>query len=246
MDCSKEKIDNFLRSVSFFKTCSEDCYGKLIENAFLTVHKKGKILFIQGDKSDRFYVVMSGWVKLYRETLDGVQPVVDILTTGHIFAEDTIFQNKEYEYSAEVVEMAEIISLPTSLLEKASEENASFALNFLKHMARKSSAQEKKLESMVIQNAPQRIGCFFLRLVPQDQGHKSVTLHLPYDKTLIAARLGMQPETFSRALKKLMDETGIKVKGATVEIDQLDNLVSFSCIACSSGFPCKNLTTCSG
>ena len=68
-----------------------------------------------------------------------------------------------------------------------------------------------------------------------------VRIHLPYDKTLVAARLGMQPETFSRALSKLKKETGIRVQGAYIEMDSIDPLASYSCIACSSEFPCGDL-----
>lgn len=70
-----------------------------------------------------------------------------------------------------------------------------------------------------------------------------VTIHLPYDKTLLAARLGMQPETFSRALAKLKEQTGIRVKGAVVELDNLEQLINYSCQVCSSEFPCKDVVS---
>jgi hypothetical protein len=68
-----------------------------------------------------------------------------------------------------------------------------------------------------------------------------VTLHLPYDKTLIASRLGMKPETFSRALAKLKEQTGIRIVGPTVYIDRLQTLVSYTCNHCSTHFPCDDL-----
>lgn len=107
-------------------------------------------------------------------------------------------------------------------------------------MARYRRQQDRELEHRTIQNAPQRIGCFLLRLTNQEE-EGSVKIHLPYDKTLVASRLGMQPETFSRALNKLKDKTGIRVKGATVELDNLEQLTSYSCSACSSEFPCKDI-----
>ena len=110
----------------------------------------------------------------------------------------------------------------------------------LSAMARYRRRQDQELEHRTIQNAPQRIGCFLLRLTRQD-AEGPVTIHLPYDKTLVASRLGMQPETFSRALAKLRDATGITVRGATIEMDSLDRLVRYSCAACSSEFPCQDL-----
>jgi len=111
-------------------------------------------------------------------------------------------------------------------------------------MSRHHRLQDKELEHLTVQNAPQRIGCFLLRLcVNRGKEERSTTLHLPYDKTLIASRLGMKPETFSRALTKLRSEIGIEVNGATVIIENIDDLLSYCCGFCSDTFPCEEVKT---
>ena len=107
-------------------------------------------------------------------------------------------------------------------------------------MAKARRHQDRELEHLVIQNAPQRIGCFLLRLTNQNETGP-IKILLPYDKSLVAARLGMQPETFSRALMKLKDATGMEINGATILLSDIKQLIQFSCSACSSEFPCKDL-----
>ena len=232
--------DNNVQQIALFKGCADAFFETLEAHAQNQNHEKGKVLFIHGDQAERFYFIKSGWVKLFRETLDGTQAVIDILNAGHLFGETAIFENGLYPYSAEVVERAEIVSLSLSDLKAEIENNNKLALSMLSSMARYRRQQDKEIEHRSIQNASQRIGCFLLRLTDQNE-KGAVTIHLPYDKTLVASRLGMQPETFSRALAKLRDKTGIRVKGATIEMDNLDQLVSYSCSACSSEFPCKDL-----
>jgi len=228
------------KKLPLFKDCTDSFFEKIEAVSNIQKHEKGKILFIHGDEADRFYVIKSGWIKLFRETLDGAQAVVDILTTNQIFGETAIFEDGSYPYSAEIVEPAEIISLPISELKAEIENNNKLALAMLASMSRYRRQKDTEIEHLSIQNAPQRIGCFLLRLA--DQSAKgTVKIHLPYDKTLVASRLGMQPETFSRALSKLKIQTGISVKGATIEMDSLDQLTKYSCAACSSEFPCKDL-----
>jgi CRP-like cAMP-binding protein len=77
-----------------------------------------------------------------------------------------------------------------------------------------------------MQNAPQRIGCFLLRLCPPDKIN-DIVFHLPYDKTLIAQTLGMKGATFSRALNILRLKTDIRIRGTKVEIDSVERLVKF-------------------
>lgn len=229
-----------IQNIALFNECDQAFFDTIGGLSSIHKHEKGKVLFIHGEDADRFFIIKSGWVKLFRETLDGAQAVVDILTSNHIFGETAIFENGRYPYSAEIVEPAEIVSLPISELRTEIESNNKLALSMLNSMARYRRQQDNEIEHLSIQNAPQRIGCFLLRLADQE-AKGPVTIHLPYDKTLVASRLGMQPETFSRALKKLKDQTGIEVKGATIEMENLSQLMNYSCAVCSSEFPCKDL-----
>lgn len=234
---------DFLKSVQLFGECTDKEVDLLLEGHILERCTKGKMLFVSGDNAERYYVIKNGWVKIFRETLDGAQAIIDILTEGHTFGETSIFEENTYPYSAEVVEPSEILSLSLRKLRYLIENNPKFALSMLSSMARYRRQQDTEIEHRSLQNAPQRIGCFILRLLPNQNEAKGrpITIHLPYDKTLIASRLGMQPETFSRALSKLKDATGINIKGSTLEIQSIDPLIDFSCSACTSEFPCKDL-----
>lgn len=209
------------------------------DQAVCKSHPKKHLLFVHDDDAEYFYIIQRGWVKLFRETLDGDEAVVDILTNGQILGENSIFGDGSYPYSAEVVDDAVIYQLPVSLLKNHITTNNKVALNMLHAASYFRKKQTRELEHMKIQNAPQRIGCFLLQLY-KPRNVQPIRIHLPYDKLLIAARLGMQPETFSRALLKLQQETGIRIKGATVEIDDISVLTDYSCSACSSSYPCQD------
>jgi hypothetical protein len=88
-------------------------------------------------------------------------------------------------------------------------------------MSRSRKQQDKELEHRTKCSSAHRL--FLLRLCNLD-ADGPIRLNLPYHKTLIASRLGMKAETFSRALAKLRQETGIRIKGAAVEIDTVDQL----------------------
>lgn len=236
---SAQLKDEDIRSHALFRAGTPEFIASLEACARAKSYEKGRTLFLHGDAADSFYLMRSGWVKLYRETVDGTQAVVDIVTQGHIFGETSIFEDGRYPYSAEIVEPATMIVLPIETLKNEIENNRKLALDMLRSMARYRRQQDLEIEHRSLQNASQRIGCFLLSLIDQyEQG--ALQIHLPYDKMLVASRLGMQPETFSRALAKLRDQTGIRIKGSTVEIDSASQLTDYSCGACSSEFPCKD------
>jgi CRP-like cAMP-binding protein len=220
--------------------CSDETKSKLSEKSSVLPPEKGEIIFLNGDPAQNFYIITRGWVKLYRETLDGAQAVTDILTIGHMLGDAGLFDQGVYPYNAEAAEPAQLVAYPLDILQQEVERNPKVAIAMLKSMTAYRKQVDQELEHRTLQNAPQRIGCFLLRLANQHQGG-SVKLHLPYDKTLLASRLGMQPETFSRALSRLRKETGIAIDGATIEMESIEQLSSYSCSACSSEFPCKDL-----
>lgn len=230
-----------LKALPLFKNCPDRFFQDLCATAHIQNHEKGKILIIHEDPATRFFVIQHGWVKLFRETPNGAESVIDILPSGHVFGETALFENGVYPYSAEIVETAEIISLSLSVLKLELEHNSILTTNMLKYMARQQRKQDQEIEHRTLQNASQRIGCFLLQLTGSEY-KTAKKIRLPYDKTLVASRLGMKPETFSRALGKLKKSTGIRIKGKTIEIDDVQQLTSYACQMCSSQFPCRSFS----
>src|SRR5690606_9070894 len=86
-------------------------------------------------------------------------------------------------------------------------------------------------EHLSLMSAPQRVGCLLLQFSTGIEG-KGGALVFPYDKSLAAARLGMKPETFSRALAQLK-LLGVTVSGSKINIQDFSRLIDFCCDNCS-------------
>lgn len=237
---SASSIHSHLRQHPLFQPLRDEVLAGFAEYAALKREKKGTLLFAAESPNEKIYLLLSGWVKLFRETMSGDEAVIDVLTAGNFFGEIGLSGHDAMPYGAEVVEDAEIISMPRFLLAEEVMRNSLFGMAVLQNMTRQRMHRDMEIEHRTVQSAPQRIGCFLLKFC-RDHQSSPVRVHLPFDKTVVAHRLGMQPETFSRALAKLREETGLRVQGATVEIDDLKRLVDYTCTACSSNFPCENV-----
>lgn len=235
-----QQITDTIEQTRLFQNCDANFREALAAQSTIYNFPKGHMVFMTHDKADNFFIILEGWIKLYRETIDGDQAIIDVLTTNHMFGDTAIFEEDTYPSSAEIVEPTKVISLPLSLLKFEIEKNPKLAMAMMSSMARYRKQQDQEIENRTLKNAPQRIGCFLLRLVNQNQQGK-VTIDLPYDKTLVASKLGMQPETFSRALNKLKDHIDMDVSGGKIEIDNIAELVDYACGGCSSEFPCQDL-----
>jgi CRP-like cAMP-binding protein len=83
----------------------------------------------------------------------------------------------------------------------------------------------EQIEQIKLRSAPRRIGEFLISLAA-GQANGPCSLNLPYEKALIANRLGMQPESFSRALKRLKP-VGVEVHGDDVMIADIKALACY-------------------
>lgn len=236
---STDKIEDYLKAATVFRNCSAVSLEHLSKQAQIKHVKKGQSLFITGDQANYIYIILSGWVCLYRETVNGDQAIIDILSTDDIFGDHALFENMIHAYSSEAADESILITIPMTLFKQEIETNHSFTLGFLSNVALARKRQDTEIEHRTLQTAPQRIGCFLLKQTPVIENDMTV-ITLPYEKTLIASKLGMKPETFSRALSKLKSEVGMCVKGPRIEVDNIDDLITYSCESCSATFPYKN------
>jgi CRP-like cAMP-binding protein len=215
-----------LRGASLFSELSDNEIGCFREAARARVFKKGKIIYLQDEEAEYFYIICEGWIKLFHTMPDGEEIIVDMLSAGHMVGESAIFEQGRHTSSAQVIEDVRVLALPSSLLKEQIRLNPQLAFSMLSSMSRHHRRHYGEIALNAMQNTPQRIGGFLLRLCPRDK-KKDIVLHLPYDKTLIAYILGMKGATFSRALNILRQKTSIRIRGTRVEIDSLEPLVKF-------------------
>lgn len=187
----------------------------LLSEASVRRYTKGTILFIQGDAATRFYMMLDGWVKLFRETPDGHEAVISVFTRGESFAEAASFADGAFPVSAEVVDESRILVVPAAHFAAKLREDGALALNMLGSMSYHLRSLVQQVEQRTVKSSTERLGTFLLRLCNEDTGR--ATLNLPTEKSLIAARLGMQPETLSRSLAKLR-KLGIETRDREIVI----------------------------
>jgi CRP-like cAMP-binding protein len=217
---------NCLRAATLFANLSDEEIASFQQASQTRFYKKGKILYLQENHAEYFYVICGGWIKLFHTTPEGEEVIVDMLTIGDMAGEGAVFEDGHHKSSAQVVEDVQLQSIPSRILKEHIHLSPTLALNMLSSMSRHHRRHYDALALNAMQSAPQRVGCFLLRLCPRDK-KKDIVLQLPYDKTLIAEILGMKGGTFSRALNMLRQKTAIRINGDRVEIDSVNQLIKF-------------------
>lgn len=229
-----------ISTIPLFHTLSEEITSKIAEVSKLHYYKKGTVIF-DLDKAPHYFIyAVKGWVKLSRAAADGSEVIIDVFDDQHYAGETFLLDEKSSSYAVDAISDLELIVIPIQRLKELTLKDHSLTLAFLKATLNKQNKLTMEVEHLSIKTAMQRLGCFLLRLCTL-QKQNDITIKLPYDKSLLALRLGIRPETFSRALSKMCDEYNIQVKGDVLNIESINNLASHACRQCSKTFPCKDI-----
>ncbi len=232
---------NLLSSIELFQDLPQNVFAKLLQVAKVHYYKKGTLIFDETKASRYFIYSIKGWVKLCRSAADGTEIIIDVFNEKHYAGEIFLFNANSDSYRVEAISDLELLVISIEELNQFIVEHHSLSLALLKAALNKQNRLTMEVEHLSIKNAMQRLGCFLLRLCAT-QKNEGITIKLPYDKSLLASRLGIRPETFSRALNKVCDEYHIEMEGDILKFKSVNDLASHVCKFCSKTFPCKDIT----
>lgn len=221
----EQEYKNFVQTLPLFRGIDEAILDDLLRTSTIKKYNKGNLLFLQGEQPNRLYIILNGWVKIYKGNANGDETILQMLTSGDMILESAVFLNASYPLNAQVTKESTILSLPAPIIREQVKANNSLALNVLNGMSLHSQILIQDIESIRLKSAVDRVGWFFLRLLIE-QGTITNRVELPYDKSLIASYLDMKPETFSRTLQKFK-RRGFDIKKDVVILPTVNSLCGF-------------------
>jgi len=212
---------DIVSQIAIFRGLNPATVQRVIAPATVVTLDEREALFRQGDPATAFFIVLDGWIKLYRITLSGEEAVLLILTRGGSFAEAVAFTSSNYPATAEAVSDARVVRIPADHVVRCIREDPDIALAMIASTSQHLHHLVQQVEQLKAQSGVQRVAEFLASLCPVERGSSMVAL--PYDKLLIAARLGLKPESLSRAFAKLRT-IGVEVRASHVVIREVDLL----------------------
>ena len=194
-----------------------------IAAATLPVHvRKGEPIFQQGDACTGFHVVVYGQVKLGFTSAQGVEKVVEIIRPGQTFGEALMFLEEPYIVFAEALADSMLLHVAKHAVFDELARDPGFARRMLSGLSRRLHGLVRDVEAYSLRSSLERVIGYLLAEVA-DEG-KPAELRLTPGKSVIASRLNMTPEHFSRILHDLAARGLIEVEGPAVRIPDLERL----------------------
>lgn len=214
-----------LGGVSLFAGLDASACKRLAEGAELREFSGGDVICREGDPGTGLHLVTRGQVKLLLKAGNGHEKVFDLIGPGACFGEPSLYTDQPHLVTAQAIIDTQLLHVPRADLLKALRETPELALRVIKGLASRIYRRTHDLKSYMLMSGTQRVICYLLHEVSfEAEGPAEVSVTLPVRKGLIASRLNLTQEHFSRILHELAAATLIRVEGQRVHIRDLSRL----------------------
>lgn len=185
---------------------------------------QGATLHHEGDPARHFFILVHGQIKLHRLSGDGQERVLEIVRPGDVFAETPLFDEQpHYRLSATALRETLVLQVQNACYQRLLQQHPPLAQAMLARLSQRLNRRLDDIDNLATSNANHRVVRFLIQAQESDSG--IVNLDVP--KRLIASKLGIQPETFSRILHRLISAGLIRVHNRRIEILDPLNLAAY-------------------
>ena len=190
-------------------------------------HRKGSVIFFEGEPGEGFHYLRSGKVKIVRLSEDGREHIIKVLSPGDLFAEVLLFNSRSYPATAAAMEDSRIGVIKNADLEKLVLGNNALALALIKALSQRLLYAQQKIKNLALDDVAARTAETLVKL-GREHGRVlpggGVEIDLELSRQDLGNLVGTTRETVTRTLSTLKKAKVIQLDGQKIIIPNLNAL----------------------
>ncbi len=218
-------IEQHLRNVAIFSELADEEVALVAKEVRELDCRKGDTIFHRGDPCTGLHLVVSGQVKLSFTSSQGAEKIAAVIQAGQSFGEAMLFIERPWIVSAHAIRNCILLHVSKSAILGAMGGNHKFMRKLLSSLALQTHHLLQDVESYSLFTGKQRIiGYLLNQLQGLDQNQGMHSIDFSVSKCVLASRLNLTQEHFSRILHELSELGLIRVTGRRLTIPSLKHL----------------------
>lgn len=209
-----------MRNQRIFSGVAPAHVDNLLRVSFLQRFPAHVELAREGEPADFLHVVIEGKVEIFASHHDR-ETTIFVIGPGSHFMTAAVVLDRIYLKSARSLTPARILLIPTAAVRRCFREDATFARHLAEDLALSYRSVVKELKNQKLRPGLERLANWLLT-THAEIGHEG-KFRLPFEKRVLAARLGVAPEVLSRAFATL-GAYKVRVDGPVIEIGDIEAL----------------------
>jgi CRP-like cAMP-binding protein len=188
---------------------------------------RGAVVFRQGERCTGLHVVVEGQVKLALQNARGDEKVIELAGPGSSFGETALLLGEPHAMIAEAIADTVLLQLGRDAVLEEIQRSSVFSGRMLQAVCRRLAQRTQDLESVTLHSGAQRVTAYLLGQLPDGVNGAPVAIRLPAKKSVIASRLNLTQEHFSRILHEIQAAGLVRIRGREIEIRDVARLQAY-------------------
>ncbi|WP_020206265.1 MULTISPECIES: Crp/Fnr family transcriptional regulator [Cupriavidus] len=180
---------------------------------------KGGVLFGRGEPCKGLHIVAEGMVKLALPVMPGREKAIEVFGPGAVFGEAVMFLDAPYLVECRALARSAVIRIDTAAMQRAIARAPELSARLLRNLSARLVTLMRDIEGVSLRCALQRVAEFLLQ-----QAGESGRTWLACTQRVIASKLGLSPETLSRAMRTLAGERLLRLERGKIHLLDVDGL----------------------
>ncbi len=220
-----QKDQQLLLNVQLLSDLPDNVLLELTREAFVQGLPKGTTLFDQGGNAQFLHVILSGRVAI-TSSIGDRETIVTIRESGEVVLDAATILGVPFSCGARLIEGGRIMMIPVATFREVVFSDAATGSVALRAVANANLTLTQHIRDLKLLTTIQRLARHLLSMTTATAG--AATLTLRDDRPVLAALLGMTPESLSRAFAHLRT-VGVKAdKSGAISVENVRKLRSLS------------------
>lgn len=189
-------------------------------------YKRGAVVFQEEDPADGLYQIISGFVKVYRESEGGREKTLAILSAGDFLGEMAAFGPPMRSASAKTLEPTEVLFIQQQRFEECLRAIPAFGLLITQTVTERLREANKQIAHLVNLSSHDKVICQITSLIERYgcQSAKGLMLKPRLTHGDLASLAGVSRETVTKTLKRMKEEGRVYIEDRRLIVPDLNRL----------------------
>jgi CRP/FNR family transcriptional activator FtrB len=196
---------------------------RLTRGSLVRTVPRGAVLTRQGEMAEYVHLILSGRVLLMAAGNGDHETVITTFGPGEMFVTPASILELPYLVTSRTSMRSRILMIPSDRFRRALQAEPSLALMAATQLARHWRLLLMQIQGLKLHSAKERVIAYLLRGCPS--GKNTTSFKLSNKRNVVAAELGMTPESLSRTFNQLRD-LGVEAHGRLVKITDIARLAA--------------------
>ena len=207
-----------IRTNSLFRHLGSQDLQEISLHKITEAHKRGSIIYREGNRMKGFYCVQKGIIKIYKTGIDGKEQIIRFALPGDVIGYRSVVSNEPACTTTEVLEESVLCHIPAYILLKFIQSNGNFAVELMKLTCKELGEANSYITDIAQKTVKERLAEILIHLDEEFGTDERGVLKVSLTREELSNIVGTATESIIRLLSEFKNSSYLELNGRKIKI----------------------------